>query len=452
MLTIYLDENIVSYLKSERYKTEYDALIQYKDYFIFSYSKAHILDLKRSNANTEKYKQDIATISQICGQHYLDFDCSNNTMYMRKISPERLFCNDNIFIELFNKGFEPKLVCQYLRQLLGDELYNFCMNVIGEIPFPNLLSNTNDCESKNCNQWLSVLLQTLSTILTDEHMESIVLKSIRTSELDKALSHINRLPVNQRSQQLKQLYANDEKKDISKILKSAIEKSNFNNDESVFIAEYVALALNGYSRDKKKSMVNIITDAIHAYYASYCDMLVTNDEGVIKKAQLIYAARNIPTKICRLDNLESCLKSEYKYGYSLSYIARCIIPQCHLPINVDENRHNIVELPSPIFGLYRFCGTVFVPEKTNMSYFYVDISRRNGLDYFELEHFFNLCKSLLHGDIIDVFTKEVEDKYATRDTEIIKTVKFQTNFHKWNIMILAGDKEYQFWPLLLIEW
>ena len=48
MLKIYLDWNIISYLKEEEYIDLRNYIAEVKDFFVFPYSKAHLQDLYQS--------------------------------------------------------------------------------------------------------------------------------------------------------------------------------------------------------------------------------------------------------------------------------------------------------------------------------------------------------------------------------------------------------------------
>ncbi len=54
---------------------------------------------------------------------------------------------------------------------------------------------------------------------------------------------------------------------------------------------------------KKFDYSSLNTDAMHAYYASYCDYLVTDDKGLQVKAQILYQMFVIPTKILSIQDL-----------------------------------------------------------------------------------------------------------------------------------------------------
>ena len=68
------------------------------------------------------------------------------------------------------------------------------------------------------------------------------------------------------------------------------------------------LALTGYSRDKKRNLLNIYTDALHVSYATFCDVLVTDDAGMIKKAHTEFSRRNSSTKIIGIDEFKNRLQ------------------------------------------------------------------------------------------------------------------------------------------------
>ena len=53
MLKIYLDWNIISYLKKEEYIDLRNYIAQVKDFFVFPYSRAHIQDLYQSKDNSK---------------------------------------------------------------------------------------------------------------------------------------------------------------------------------------------------------------------------------------------------------------------------------------------------------------------------------------------------------------------------------------------------------------
>jgi hypothetical protein len=63
---------------------------------------------------------------------------------------------------------------------------------------------------------------------------------------------------------------------------------------------YSLLDIMGISKDeikKRNGYRNIFNDSMHSYYARYCDCLVTEDKGMIKKSQILYNMFGVQTKI-----------------------------------------------------------------------------------------------------------------------------------------------------------
>ncbi len=65
------------------------------------------------------------------------------------------------------------------------------------------------------------------------------------------------------------------------------------------------LDMFGYQSDKlkKKSndMNNIINDANHTFYATYCDLFIAEDKNLIKKAKAIYSNKNLSTRVFNVE-------------------------------------------------------------------------------------------------------------------------------------------------------
>ena len=91
MLKIYLDWNIISYLKNEKYNDLRAYITQINEFFIFPYSRAHIQDLYQSKSptNTVKYEQDLNTLSEICQTHLLEYNDSIDAPYPYECTPRQ---------------------------------------------------------------------------------------------------------------------------------------------------------------------------------------------------------------------------------------------------------------------------------------------------------------------------------------------------------------------------
>lgn len=139
--------------------------------------------------------------------------------------------------------------------------------------------------------------------------------------------------------------------------------SNGKNNFNYFLAEYTTLAFCGYSRDKKRNILNIMTDALHSFYAMRCDVLVTRDEGMQRKAEAEFKHFNSPTRIISIEELQSFLEEELEREYNLSYIQKEVIPKYSIGEDRGGDKLAYKNVPSPIFGLFTNC--IKIPNAPN---------------------------------------------------------------------------------------
>lgn len=87
-----------------------------------------------------------------------------------------------------------------------------------------------------------------------------------------------------------------------------------------FTTAYSGLEIYNITQERKKGgglkkfdYSSLNTDAIHAYYASFCDYLITDDKGLQAKAHIMYQLFDIPTRVLSTAdfiNLRSHLKGQ----------------------------------------------------------------------------------------------------------------------------------------------
>lgn len=105
---------------------------------------------------------------------------------------------------------------------------------------------------------------------------------------------------------------NDDMKN-SVLQKTFIEyvKSNLNpngdkeiTDYDFFLQAYFTLDILGISKERSKNVKfgNVINDSYHSYYGAFCDYVVSEDEGFLKKTRVLYRLLDIQTKVFRIDD------------------------------------------------------------------------------------------------------------------------------------------------------
>ncbi len=86
-------------------------------------------------------------------------------------------------------------------------------------------------------------------------------------------------------------------------------KTSDNEDYSKILDMYFKYDLKGYKSDANFN--NMFDDSLHTFYASHCDVFITNDERCKYKAEKTYERLNIKTKVLTANDIRhirTCLK------------------------------------------------------------------------------------------------------------------------------------------------
>ena len=108
MLKIYLDWNIISYLKEEEYLDLRNYIAEVKEFFVFPYSRAHLQDLYQSKSptNVVKFEQDLETLTYICQTHLLEYNDSIDAPYPYECTPRQYIERESLTLQAYKSGFE----------------------------------------------------------------------------------------------------------------------------------------------------------------------------------------------------------------------------------------------------------------------------------------------------------------------------------------------------------
>ena len=238
-------------------------------------------------------------------------------------------------------------------------------------------------------------------------------------------------------------------KNLTDTILATLERINGINSYNYFLAEYTTLALCGYSRDKKRNILNIMTDALHAYYAMRCDVLVTKDGGMKKKAQAEFTRFNSPTKIITIEELRSFLDTEMYNQYNLYYIWHEVIPKYSKGEDRGDGRFAFKNTPSPIWGLFTNC--IKIPEVPNALALKINLVPNGYVYYTELERFFYYVVNKLSEKQRALFQKEVIDKFLTRDKGIILSIRTFFYYKRRQIELIADPESEVPLPMVIIR-
>ena len=76
-------------------------------------------------------------------------------------------------------------------------------------------------------------------------------------------------------------------------------------DYDFYIQAYFTLDLLGISKEKNARFKNVMNDGYHSYYGAFCDFVVSDDQGFLKKTKALYKLLGIESKVYHIDEFIS---------------------------------------------------------------------------------------------------------------------------------------------------
>ena len=452
MLKIYLDWNIISYLKKEEYIDLRNYIAQIKEFFVFPYSRAHIQDLYQSKSptNVEKFEQDLDTLTEICQTHLLEYNDGTDAPYPYECTPRQYIERESLNLQAYKSGFESVSVTELIKSMMDTTTFESIRNHLLATPLGTPIENPNNgFLIRNLWDAMVFLLDNFSSILKNEKLEVEIYKTMCKIEGERSIQEMQNIDSSNIFYYLNDLCISRSNKNLTDTILDSLGKINGINSYNYFLAEYTTLAFCGYSRDKKRTILNIMTDALHTYYAMRCDVLVTKDDGMRKKAKAEFIHFNSPTKIITIEELRTFLENELYNQYNLDYIQHKVIPKYSKGEERGDGKIAYKNVPSPIWGLFTNC--IKIPEAPNALALKVNLVPNGYVYYTELERFYNLVMENLSDKQRTLFQKAVIDKFLTKNKDIILSIRILFYFKKWQIELVADPESDVPLPMVIIR-
>ena len=304
MRRVYLDWGVVSSLKKPEYAYIKEFLLSNKGNLFFVYSTAHFEDAMRSRGD-ERLMQDIQMLESLVDNHLLAYQ--KNSTHPFLLTPTEYYQNnkdrdlDTVpdFADLVSSvGQDNPMLGGLLKSFLSFPMP--IPNVArGQKLFGMMLPDLPD--SPTLGDVLHSSTTFINKMLGDKEYYKSYRYSIRSSgftldensgnwKSDEVVSNI--------SAQMKKLGID---KSFQEFVLSGFGNKDKVSDYEFFMAAYSMLDLIGYKSDKlpksTNAMNSVTTDAQHAYYAAFCDYLVTQDSHLASKARALYSEFGISTKV-----------------------------------------------------------------------------------------------------------------------------------------------------------
>lgn len=315
MVRIYFDKQIFSHLFKQQ-KAQYVKLlnqIRKQKASLFCYSHAHLRDLKNDKTNI-KYSE-LEFMDSIVNDNYLSYHAIEKKTSCYLARPLEAFADvenetDDIdFSSIFDfdtSDLNPE----------DHEKFENAKNLLTETKLDFNFPEMENLDSSITDPLINLLSfgkEPMSIMQWSEHFMGMLKNIQKDKTVYKGLRNVTDKHINNGKFIIDydEIDFNEDLKD-SHLQKTFVEYVNSNlnpnGDKEIsrydfFTNAYFTLDLLGISKEPSKSVRfnNMLNDGIHSYYGAYCDCVVSDDNGFLKKTRALYKLLGIDTKVIHAD-------------------------------------------------------------------------------------------------------------------------------------------------------
>lgn len=432
-MRVYLDSNVYRFLKKKEtdfYKKLEIVLNERKSNFLFCYSYAHLADLKRDKS--QKKYDDLSYMESFVDNNYLCHYWGNKTTSCYLAKPLEAFENlddDSIddlfdFESIFTGDLEP--LGQVFTDLLQSQKLDFSMMQTENQPedLKQALSTLFPADKKEFSllDWMKNFGEFYKKLDDDKkafkQLRGAITNNLTISNLfDIDISKVN---------------FNDDFK-LTPLKKSfkqfVIDNLNPNGDKEItnydfFTNAFSTLNILGLDkeRNKKAAFANTINDSLHSYYAAHCDILVSDDEGLLVKSRALYKLLDIDTQIYHINDFYNNIRFLTEKESSTDRFVDLLVQDLEKGIVIStypsmlNKRQNTIIKPIHTYLGY-FNRIKQIKDFDNSNYIVLYNYRNNFSNFVFYKEY-----EMVTNTAIDVFGSDVnfKGKYSDKDTAEIK--------------------------------
>lgn len=308
MVTIYFDKQVFSHLrnaKQEKHVRLLEKILSHKSEFIFLYSNALLFDLQQDKTDT-KYAE-LEFIHSIVDNNYLTFDqCNENDI------PNIMVFNESPCIA-FDKTIKLgdfSWLEDFDFSKLTKEQNNCIRNVVDIITkeqagllSPDWLINREPINDESPIVDKHEVISVIKFIASVFYGNKESYKLLRDNAINAymQLKSLTKQPYNTNIQQ------ESSPLDLSFVetLRNSLVQTglSLSNKAIIYNTAYMLLDLTGECKESSNKVryLNLQIDSIHSFFGSFCDCIVSDDEGLRDKSRILYNLFGIETKIYSID-------------------------------------------------------------------------------------------------------------------------------------------------------
>jgi hypothetical protein len=321
MNRVYFDSNVFQLLKLSHpgHKTDLLTVVNaLKDKFVLCFSDAHLDDLKRSQKHYRD--QDLSFMEQYVNYNYYAYEHVNKPGFRHYLStPKEAFDRRNYEAaeKIVANPFDLKLLIEGLDDMpemqplvtLFDTVMNMPISALGPTVDVSAMDETN-------KYWMDKVFPGYSSDMSiKDMMTSITPFGIGMLEDEKKVTELRRhisdyMDSNDYSfakwgMGFNEAFRNTALgKTFLEVIDNMLLDSQKNNIYLRFSYAYSLLEMYNVTQERKSrgglkkfNYESLTTDALHAYFASFCDYLITDDKGLQVKAHIMYELLGFSTKV-----------------------------------------------------------------------------------------------------------------------------------------------------------
>lgn len=355
MVTIYFDKQVFSHLfkaKDEKYIALREKILSHRDEFIFLYSNAHLMDLQNDTTDTKYAEMEF--MQSIVDGNCLVYEAPN--IVVRKQSPKEVF--DTIHkIDDFSwiDDLDFSTITDEQRKAINNIVDITAKELSGKLDYDWLTSRTPiSSDNLYCDKSAFSAVMNFFSCNLFENKESY--KILR----DDTIARYNPSLITADSENIfnEQFASSPLGLSFIDTVKAALTQMGLplSDPGTVYYTSYMLLDMFGINKEPRKKVRyrNIQTDCCHSFFGSYCDCIVSDDEGLIRKSKTLYKLCDFGTKVYSIDEfiekfdeaINNNKKSAREYFDEIyyDYIARYILkaettPECIITYLKTSNQY-----------------------------------------------------------------------------------------------------------------
>ena len=302
MVTIYLDKQVFSHLfnaREEKYAHLREKILSHKDEFIFFYSNAHLFDLQDDKTDI-KYSEMEFMQSIVDGNRLIYEPPKQEVM---KQSPRDAFetigkIGDFSWLE----NFDFSQITAEQRNAINNIVDISIKDLKGELGF-DWLTKRAPISSDELQVDVPTFKSLMNFIAYNFYENKETYKQVR----DKTIANYNPKEIKADGEEKfnEQLSSSPLGLSFIETIKAVLAQTGLSSSDSatIYYMSYMLLDLFGVNKEarKKVKFQNMQADCCHSFFGSYCDCIVSDDEGLRLKSKTLYKLFNFDTKVYSID-------------------------------------------------------------------------------------------------------------------------------------------------------